>query len=171
MYIKNNKSFIRHTKFETNKIEAIWIEIVLPHIKNMLFCVLYRPPDSKAEWIDYFHEMLATPCNSPNDIVIIGDFNINLLDGNNRIWLQDIETHNLKQIIKVPTRETDLSSTLIDHIYTNNDGRIFNIDVPKIRLSDHYPIYFTWKHAASHRPTSKKEGHVTMKYRATDKLN
>ena len=86
------------------------------------------------------------------------------MDGNNRIWLQDIETHNLKQIIKVPTTETDLSSTLIDHIYTNNDGRIFNIDVPKIRLSDHYPIYFTWKHAASHRPTSKK-------YRATDKLN
>lgn len=171
VYIKSNISFIRHTNLETDRIEAIWFEIILTHIKNLMCCVLYRPPDSGTEWYDHFHEMIAVPCNNFSDLVIIGDFNLNLLGGNNSRWLLDLEMYNLKQIIKVPTRETNSSSTLVDHIYTTRVSRIGNVKVPHLKLSDHYPLYFTWKHFTSHQPRSKKGGHEVMKYRETKKLD
>ena len=61
VYINSNISFIRHTNFETDRIEAIWFEIILTHIKNLICCVLYRPPDSRTEWYDHFHEILTVP--------------------------------------------------------------------------------------------------------------
>lgn len=170
VYIKNTTPFIRHTEFETDEIEALWIEIILPHIKNVLLCVLYRPPESKVEWFDHFHDMMNIPSNSSFDIVIIGDFNINLLQETNKRWKQEIELYNLKQMVQVPTRETDLTSTLIDHVYTTNESRVVNVKVPHIRLSDHYPIYFTWQHV-SNKSKYKKKGHQSVTYRATHKLN
>ena len=165
-YIRNNVPFVRHSEFETDKIEALWIEITLPHIKNLLLCVLYRPQESKVEWIDHFHDMMSIPRNCSQDIVIIGDFNINLLHETNKKWKQEVNLYNLKQMVQEPTRETDQTSTLIDHVYTTNESRVVNVTIPHIRLSDHYPIYFTWQHV-SQKANCNKKGHQSILYRAT----
>lgn len=117
-------------------------------LKNVLLCVLYRPPDSKAEWSNVFHEIMTRSRNSNVDIITMGDFNINLFSGENKKWLQDINLQGLTQAVKSPTRITYRTSTLIDHVYTTDERLIINLRVSDITISDHSPIYFTWKHAS-----------------------
>ena len=56
-----------------------------------------------------------------------------------------MESFGLKQIIEPPTRATDNSRTLIDHIYCNTPNNIVSVDVPILVLSDHFPIFATRK--------------------------
>lgn len=118
VYVKSSVPCVRRNNYEKDDIEALWIEIPLRNLKNVLLCVLYRPPDSKTEWSNIFLEMMTNPCNSNLDIIVIGDFNLNLLNGENKKWLHDVESLGLTQVVKLPTRNTECTSTLIDHVYT-----------------------------------------------------
>ena len=81
-----------------------------------------------------------------NNILLLGDLNIDLLDNNND-WMALFSSFCLNQIINVPTRITNTTSTLIDHIYTSNLGFISEVCVPVSGLSDHFPTFCTlnWK--------------------------
>ena len=65
-------------------------------------------------------------------------------------------------MVSEATRVTPNTSTLIDHIYTNCPENVKSITVPKIGLSDHFPISFTRK---MHNPTTKNN-HYTISYRS-----
>ena len=54
-------------------------------------------------------------------------------------------TRSLKQVITVPTRVTDQTSTLIDHILTNSPNKVSQSGVIDLGLSDHNLIYYTRK--------------------------
>ena len=82
---------------------------------------------------------------------MIGDLNLNLLFEGRRIQ-NEIKTyreycalHGLKQLINKPTRIAKHSSTLLDHILTNSDGKVSQSGVTDIGLSDHQMIYCTRK--------------------------
>ena len=51
----------------------------------------------------------------------------------------------IKQIINEATRETDTTSSCLDHIFTNNDIKICQSGVIKSGLSDHYITFCTRK--------------------------
>ena len=71
----------------------------------------------------------------------MGDFNRDPFHENLKItWLEYMESFGLKQIIESPTRVTDNSRTLIDHIYCNTPNNIISVDVPTLGISDHFPI-------------------------------
>ena len=55
-----------------------------------------------------------------------------------------VNTYGLEQLVKVPTRVTASTRSLIDHVYTYKKDLVKSIDVPCISASDHYPIYVTW---------------------------
>ena len=76
--------------------------------------------------------------SSPYDIILTGDFNIDL--GQSKI--NTIETGlNVKQLIKSPTRVTDTSSTSIDRIFTTSPEMHYNSVVLPITLNDPYCTY------------------------------
>ena len=54
-------------------------------------------------------------------------------------------THSLEQIVTRPTRITDQTATLIDHILTNSPDKVSQSGVIDLGLSDHDLIYFTRK--------------------------
>ena len=57
-----------------------------------------------------------------------------------------MNSHGMSQHVNEPTRVVpNVSATLIDHIYSNFSENIQFIDIPKIGLSDHYPVLFTRK--------------------------
>lgn len=56
----------------------------------------------------------------------------------------------------------NVSSTLIDHIYSSFSDNVRFVDVPKIGLSDHYPVFFSRK-VTTHEP---KASHYTIQYRS-----
>jgi len=96
------------------------------------------------------------------NVLILGDFNIDLKQKQNQ-WITITSLFNLKQLISKPTRVTDKTSTMIDHIYTNNPNMTNNIKVVDSGISDHKPIFCKWKCKI---PKNKKNGHTTFEYRS-----
>ena len=56
------------------------------------------------------------------------------------------ESFGLTQLISEPTRETEQTSTLIDHIAVSNVRNISKSGVVRTAISDHYLVYAVRKH-------------------------
>ena len=56
-----------------------------------------------------------------------------------------MELFGLTQIIESPTRVTNISRTLIDHIYCNTPNNIMTVNIPTVGLNDHFPVFVTRK--------------------------
>ena len=68
----------------------------------------------------------------------------------------------LTQVVSEPTRVTKDSTTLIDHIYTNNEENIQHVSVKKNCLSDHFAVFCSRK---AHSEIGKTK-HQTIIYRS-----
>ena len=75
----------------------------------------------------------------------MGDFNIDLYPCTNNKWLQLIHLFDLSQIVTEPTRVTETTATIIDHIYVSNPENISNCYVSKLSISDHFPVCLSRK--------------------------
>lgn len=75
----------------------------------------------------------------------------------------------MTQMVKSQTRVTEANSSIIDHIYSTFPENIIEITVPKISLSDDYPICFTRKIKQMRCNSPSK--HTTIKYRSFSKCN
>ena len=73
------------------------------------------------------------------DILVLEDFNIDLLKPH-CTWDSAITLLGWTQLVKSPTRITQTSTTLIDHIYIDNPDVITEVNVPELSISDHCPI-------------------------------
>ncbi|WAR23462.1 hypothetical protein MAR_037131 [Mya arenaria] len=136
---------ISETKFnENHKTETFHIDgYQVPFRRDRLF---NGGGESKVAWKEIFDTHIENVQLEEKEIIILGDINRDLLNSKiNDEWSSYILSLGLKQLIKQPTRECSTSKTLIDHIYTNCDQNICNVSVPKIGISDHYPILCTRK--------------------------
>ena len=83
-----------------------------------------------------------------SDIILVGDFNINLLKISDNLlfkdYLDNIFALGLHPTITLPTRITDTTATLIDNVYSNHltDKYLSGIILPDI--SDHYPYFHSF---------------------------
>ena len=78
------------------------------------------------------------------DFIVLGDFNICLLKSKSKLcreYKSFLNLFNCKQLIKSPTRVTDKTSSLLDHIFTNNPNKINQSGIIKTGFSDHYLTY------------------------------
>ena len=69
----------------------------------------------------------------------------------------------MSQLVQDPTRVTENTETLIDHIYVSHPGNVKANRVSTIALSDHYPVCFVRQLNDS---DVRKHGHTTIKYRS-----
>ena len=69
------------------------------------------------------------------EFIVLGDFNKNLE------WLNSTMSLGFSQVVSQPTRETQTSSTLIGHIFTNREKYINHVSVSKISIGNHYAIF------------------------------
>ena len=96
---------------------------------------------------------------------ILGDLNMNLCEnctlltennkdivkGTNKIsseakkYLKFCKTFEFKQIIQSPTRVTHSTTSLMDHILTNTNGKIAQCRLINLGLSDHQVMFCTRK--------------------------
>ena len=60
-------------------------------------------------------------------------------------FTQLLDFYHFKQLIDRATRVTDTSSTLLDHIYTNNKDIVSQSGVIETGISDHFMVYCTRK--------------------------
>ena len=75
----------------------------------------------------------------------MGDFNIDLIPCTNNKWSNLLQLFDLSQLVLEPTRVTESSATLIDHVYSSCPENITSCFVSKLSASDYFPICFTRK--------------------------
>ena len=145
-YIRYDISFNVRENF-SNEIENIFIDVLLPKTKPILIGIVYRPPD-QLNFLEPFSESIGSTHSFDNqEVYILGDLNIDL-KGKPPLAKKHKEfcsLHGLTQIIDSPTRITDETSTLIDHILTNSKEKVSQSGVLDVSLSDHQAIYCTRK--------------------------
>ena len=146
VYIRSDLPYTRREDFQQQDLEAIWFDILLPKTKPILVGNVYRPP-KQTDFISKFEETLCK-INPEHETLIFGDFNICLLHKMSNLckdYLNLLKLFNLKQIINNPTRVTNSSSTLIDHILISRDEKISQYGVIESDLSDHFMTFYTRK--------------------------
>ena len=163
VYVRNRINAIRRLDLETNNISCIWLEITIGKSKPFLIGNMYRPPDAKVEFIDRFENFIDNVSSEGKEMILLEDFNKNLLYNHKDIeWENFITSLGLSQLVCDPTRVTDTSSTLIDHIYTNFNKNVAHINVCKMSISDHYAVFGNRKL----KNCVKSNAHQTITYRS-----
>ena len=119
----------------------MWIEICLKNSKSVLTGCYYWPPEGSKYLInnssEVFEEQLTNIVKTNKEIIILGDFNIDYNETDNRDFKSLLNTFGLKQVITEPTWTTETSSTLIDLIIMNRPESVTNKGVFSNSIADH----------------------------------
>lgn len=145
LYFRNSLKYKRRPEYEISKIETVWSEIELPNAKPFLLCLVYRPPSALSNWIDLLEEELSIAQATGLELILMGDFNIDFISCSNNKWLNLLQLFDLSQLVSEPTRVTQNTETIIDHIYTSNPENISTCFVSQLSISDHFPVCFSRK--------------------------
>ena len=89
------------------------------------------------------------------------DFNYCLIGKKNNKLSEMLNTQGYTQLINTPTRVTANTSSLIDHIYTNNRDKVSQAGVIETGISDHFITYCTRR-----KPKDIIGKHTTIKIRS-----
>ena len=170
IYVSDVVTSTVRSDLENENIEGLWLDVQYKKFKKTLG-VIYRPPSSVTAWFDQFATVLEEPTLLDKDTIILGDFNIDLLQNlyeKNKL-VQLTESFGLTQVIKEPTRITDQSATLIDHVYLSDTLSSAKTEafVLDIGMSDHHPVMVILK--ADKRLKSGK--HNQIEYRDFKHMN
>ena len=126
VYIKHSVSAYRRRKLKPVDIEAVCIDV--KGRGNTWFSLLacYRSPNKNkpTEFLSTLYSTTENLYNHRNELLIIGDLNFNMLNNDscspdNRLS-EYCDRFQLTNIVTVPTRITDTSSTLLDVILTTH---------------------------------------------------
>lgn len=143
-YIKNDIDYVPFNLIQDN-VEQLWIQIKVGKEKLALG-VAYRP-----DWVqitNFFNaleESLAYVVPACDDLICVGDFNIDLLQVNSlksNNFFEFIDVFGFKQIINSPTRITSTTQTLIDVIIVSNEQSIADSGAREMHgMSDHLLVF------------------------------
>lgn len=120
-FAEHLNAYERHDINVNKALEAAWIDVTIASQK-LLVASVYRPPDN-ISFLNLFSSTLDRIWMKRTNIILLGDFNFNLLpstqDANSSIWKfrQLLNKFNLKNVINKATRITDTSMTLIDLLF------------------------------------------------------
>ena len=134
-------------------IESLFVEITVPHCKNIIVGIIYRPPNSNSnDFLTCLSTLLSNTLFANKDAFIMGDFNFDLLkhatNHTSHEFLESFLSASFLPLISKPTRVSDHSATLLDNIFCNSlplpESLIILSDI-----TDHYPImsYFSLRHS------------------------
>ena len=126
-----------------DRFDGLFIEIDTLR-KNIVLLVIYRTPrfNSVHEMTHQIVEKINIIKNENKDIIIAGDMNIDLLrySNNNETteFLDQMLYNTLLPKITLPTRVTETTATLIDHIFTNINNDKCLAGTLLTDISDHF---------------------------------
>lgn len=106
---------------------------------------VYRPPNGDPQNAQSRLDEILQAVSEERyaDIFLLGDFNLDHTPNNcsdpTKNMLSMINSHGLTQLIDLPTRVSQTTSTIIDVVYTNSNKQTEPFVMP-ISLSDHYLV-------------------------------
>ena len=127
----------------------MFIKVTLASGKKIVIGSIYRPTkvpgltftDQYAQFSELLTNLLSE-LSSLEHVFLYGDFNLNILDvaGNKFIsdYVDNIFAFGFLQLITRPTRVSENTATLLDHILTNSTLQQHETFILCSRLSDHF---------------------------------
>ena len=148
---------ILHTSSEENTdsplCESMFLQLKFRlsngSFKKIIIGNFYRTPScNPKDAISHIENIISQLDTHKNKhIILVGDFNVNLLNYETDIVSQDLinltTRHGFTQVISRPTRITDYTATLIDHIYTNQIHNTKSTGIITYDISDHLATYIS----------------------------
>ena len=135
-------------EFQSTDSESVFTEIDITTHKKLVVAVIYRHPNKPYhEFQDHIMQTLNKLNHENKDYLICGDFNINLLKHETKRsidnYIDTLYSEGCINIIDKPTRITETTATLLDHMYTNLSNNSVNSGILTFDISDHLPTFFT----------------------------
>ena len=155
IYLNNKYKYKTVEVFEKSNIwESQFLEITYQTMtKTIILGNVYRPPKDINEnyqtFIDEFANKLVYLNNNRNEVIIAGDYNIDLLKINDKPIISEyfdtITSHGFFPKITLPTRLSDHHGTLIDNFlcklckgfFKSTSGILIS------NISDHFPYFIS----------------------------
>ena len=161
VYVRDTLSCKRRPDLELYNVDSVWIEMQVKS-KRILIGGFYRPPNSDQDHFNSIKESKDKACNTNiADIVITGDFNIDMSHKNNNKIKELMLEYNLYQVISEPIHSTEHSLSLIDLILVRNVNNILTSDVTDSFIADyaryHCPVIAVLKFTRQHTPFFQKQ--------------
>ena len=128
-------------KISNEAFQALWAEITFENKKNVICGILCRQHNSPERFQLYFDEIIEKFASSGKDIVIMSDFNIDLLKCESSKYSHDFLSSlqsYLTPANEKPTRVRSTSATLIDNIFINNPDKVVACGNLNSDISDHF---------------------------------
>ena len=146
LYLKSEISFevIDEFNFLLDFIESICIKIKIDG-QDIVLCLLYRRPSSDLnQFLIHYSSIIDKFKN--DKCIIFGDLNLDLLKYDSCSNVQNFVNINFEKhffpAINKPTRVTNHSATVIDHIWFNSiDDNELNNRIVLSDISDHFGIF------------------------------
>ena len=144
-------AFERQDLNSFTSIESSWIEVSIDSQK-LLIGTVYRPPSAPISFLNSFTKVLDHTWIRRKNIILLGDFNINLYNNNSKLNEGDeislvrqfkniLYQFGLKNLITDPTRVTESSKTLIDIIVSTIPQKSICSGTYDPCISDHNLVY------------------------------
>ena len=147
VYLRDTLPYSRIDAPEADTFEHVWTKFRVGR-KLFAFGVLYRPPhpaDYPAAFTDSLQEVLASIFPTVDELIVVGDFNVNLLNVNKPKVQQLIslfDSFGLRQVVGEPTRVTASSATLIDLMVISCPDVVGGVGVEDLgNITDHFLTY------------------------------
>lgn len=121
-----------------SEYEMLFVELAT----EITIGVIYRPPGSRMQaFLKHFEDLLQHFATTNKKVIICGDFNINIADTSSTDYLNLLCSYGFQNHITSPTRVTEVSSSIIDHILSNFCPSSVEAGVIAENVADHYPTY------------------------------
>lgn len=176
MYVKADIEYITRPDLQlpTEKsllYDSICIEIKT-HTRNIIVFTIYRTPSHNSihELTSDLNSILEKANTENKDIIITGDLNIDLLKytvhNPTTLFLDMLISNDLMPQITKPTRITQSSATLIDHIFSNIDIDKSLAGTILSDITDHYCNFISINIKPKSHPNPK-----SITFRKLDKIS
>ena len=129
-YLLNSIPLANQTMHNTYSTwEGLFVDIIDDSGKKITICNIYRPPRNNNNHVSIdsflldFSPVVQTLSKTSKNVVLAGDFNIDLLKLNSNSKYQEfydtLSEFDFLPIITLPTRISKIHATLIDHMYSS----------------------------------------------------
>ena len=119
------------------------------------FLTLYNKPRSNKQlFLDQLDQFLERNASHSTPMIICGDTNIDVLKNIalNKNYLNIITANGFNCFADEPTRETENTSTCLDHFIFQNLNLTRSFVLKEENISDHYPVIIEWDSCQLEKP-------------------
>ncbi|KAE8752907.1 hypothetical protein FOCC_FOCC000252, partial [Frankliniella occidentalis] len=166
IYVRNGYHKFKELDVSDIVSEKVFEAVCIICDKYAVICVYRSPSGDINDFCDKLDECIQRVNTKKNQILICGDFNIDILDYQNSVDLNGkklvaiLQENGLHTITNKSTRVTNVSRSAIDHIITNFNCKQYEskCDI-ETGISDHYMQCIS----VNNLPQSKSETQFIMK--------